>query len=179
VSLMTKKQVSGRSARRGSRSGGARGRAVEAQRRAREVRVQQSVRARQAAAQMAPLARSAQASAKQSVYGARVWAAPRLERMGQALQDRVAPRMCAMMSAAARRIEPARSRRRRWPVLLAGLVALVGGTTAAALLRSRRSPGSVTATGRTGEMAKPSADSREMSGAESASTDVNGHIHTP
>lgn len=179
MSLMTKKQVSGRSAGRGSRSGGGGGRAAEAQRRAREVRAQQSVRARQAAAQMAPLARSAQASAKQGMHGARVWAAPRLERMGQALQDRVAPRMCAMMSAAARRIEPPRSRRRRWPALLAGLAALVGGTAAAALLRSRRRPGSVTATGRTGETATPSAHSREMPGARSASTDANGHIHTP
>ncbi len=179
MSLMTKKQVSGRSARHGSRSGRAGGRTVEAQRRAREMRAQQSVRARQAAAQMAPLARSAQASAKQGVHGARVWAAPRLERMGQALQDRVAPRMCAMMSAAARRIEPARSRRRRWPALLAGLAALVGGAAAAALLRSRRSPGSVTAAGRTGDTAKPSAHSREMPGAESAAADGSGHIHTP
>lgn len=170
VSLMTNRQVRVMK--------GARGRALEASGLARQVGARQSVRAREAAAQMAPLARNAQMTAKQGVYSARVWAAPRLERMGQTLQDDVAPRMSAMLSATARKVQPARPPRRRWPVLAAGLLMIAGGGAAAAVALSRRVPGSVTAFGQPAESAGPAADPRGTAAAEPASADVNGHGHT-
>jgi hypothetical protein len=168
VSLMTKRQV--------TMVKGARGKAQAAQGRARQLGASQSVRARQAAAQMAPLAKSAQVNAQQGVYNARVWAAPRLDRMGHALQEQVAPKMSTMLSATARKIEPASRTRRRWPIVAAGMVMIAGGLTAAAVMFSRRSMGSVTPLGRPEDSASPSAAPHDMA-AESASADVNGHGH--
>jgi hypothetical protein len=139
----------------------------------------QSVRAREAAVHMAPLARNAQMTAKQGVHTARVWAAPRLERMGQVLQDDMAPRMSAMLSATARKVQPARPPRRRWPVLAAGMLMIAGGAAAAVAL-SRRNAASVMTFGQPGESAGPAADRRDTAVAEPepASADVNGHGHT-
>jgi len=134
------------------------------------------MRARRAAAQLAPLALSARMTAVQGVYGARVWAAPRLERMGQTLQERVAPRMSAMLSATARRIDPVPPRRRRWPLLAAGIIMIAGGGAAAAVLLNRRGPGSIAELGRPGG-ARPSAAQPDMAGADTA--DVNGHMQAP
>jgi hypothetical protein len=170
VSLMTNRQV--------RMMKGARGKALDASGRARQMGARQSVRAREAAAQMAPLARNAQLTAKQRVYGARVWAAPRLERMGQTLQDDVAPRMSAVLSATARKVQPTSPPRRRWPVLAAGMLMIAGGCAAAAVALSRRNPGSVTVFGQPGESARSAADPHDMAAAEPASADVNGHGHT-
>jgi hypothetical protein len=170
VSLMTNRQV--------RTMNGARGRALDASGRARRMGARQSVRAREAAAHMAPLARNAQLTAKQGVYSARVWAAPRLERMGRALQDDMAPRMSAMLSATARKVQPARPPRRRWPVLAAGMLMIAGGGAAAAVALSRRNAASVMAFGQPGESARPAADPRDVTAAEPASADVNGHGHT-
>jgi hypothetical protein len=134
------------------------------------------MRARQAAAQIAPLALSARMTAVQGMYGARVWTAPRLERMGQALQERVAPRMSAMLAATARRIDPAPRPRRRWPVLAAGIVMIAGGGAVAALLLSRRGPGAIAELARPGG-ARQSAAQPDMAGAETA--DVNGQMQAP
>jgi hypothetical protein len=169
VSLMTKRQV--------TVVKGASGRARAAQDRAHQPGVSQSARARQAAAQMAPLAKSAQVNAQQGVYNARVWAAPRLDRMGHALQEQVAPKMSEMLSATARKIEPASRSRRRWPIIAAGMVMIAGGLAAAAVMLNRRSMGSVTPLGRPEDSASPSSAPRDMAAAE-ASTDVNGHGHT-
>jgi hypothetical protein len=68
----------------------------------------------------------------------RAWAAPRLEQSGQALQERVAPRVSAMLTSAARRIEPPRPASRRWPFLVAGLVTL-GAAAGAAVWKMRGS----------------------------------------
>ena len=82
---------------------------------------------------------SARMAARKGIVHARIWAAPRLERTGHTLEDQVAPKMAAMLSAAAQRIEPVPARRRRrWPVLAAGLVAAAGLSATAAYLLKRR-----------------------------------------
>ena len=101
---------------------------------------QYSGRAREvASAQLTPLARNAQLTASRGVYNARVWAAPRVERTGVAVQERLAPRVSSMMVATARRMEPAQARsRRRWPAVIAGIVMLGAAAAAGGLLRSQR-----------------------------------------
>jgi len=109
VSLLTKSQASGAKARGGA------------------VRVSTRRQARRAAAAARPMTASARTAACKGIHHARVWAAPRLKPTGHTLEDQVAPRMAAMLSAAAQRIEPAPvRRRRRWPVLAAGLIAAAG-----------------------------------------------------
>lgn len=117
MSLMTKKQL----AKGGDQ---VRVRAVKARR-----------QARQAATRVAPLAASAKVTARRGVHGMRSWAAPKLEQSGQALQKRVAPRMSAMLSSAARRVEPERRKPRRWPVLIAGMAAAAAAAAAAIVKR--------------------------------------------
>jgi hypothetical protein len=164
VSLMTKSQASRAKGRVKARAGAA---GAGARR-----------RARRAAAQARPLTVSARTTAGKGIHHARIWAAPRLERTGHTLEDQVAPRMAAMLSAAARRIEPVPPRRRRrWPVLAAGLITAAGlSATAAFLLKRRGSAGQ--ATGYTG----PAADSTSASPAEPATpmaaSDVNGRVRT-
>ncbi len=104
--------------------------------------------ARQAAAQLKPAAERAKPLAKNTGDAARrgflrtrAWAAPQVERSGQVLQDTVAPKVSAMLSSAAKRIDPAQPRYRRWqkPLGLATLTA--AGGAVAAFLRSKRKTG--------------------------------------
>jgi hypothetical protein len=125
VSLMTKMQVAARNDK------------VKAQ--ALKVRGQARQQAGKAAAQVGPLASSAKANAGRGVLSARAWAAPRLESSGQALESRVAPKVSAMMSSAAKRIDPDPGKRRRWPLAVAGLLALAAAAVAA--IFSRRGSG--------------------------------------
>ena len=142
-----------------------------AQERARQVA--EYLRARQLAAQtqLAPLAANAQVAARQGVYGARVWTAPRLDVMAQALQEQWAPRIAAALSAYARRIEPipAKPPRRRWPAVVGGVVLIAGGATAAVVIMNRRNSVPATETGEPGEAADSAGAPREM-----AAADVNG-----
>ena len=62
-------------------------------------------RARQAAAQVKPLSSGVQAAAGRGLHRARAFAAPQVERAGQALEDSVAPKVSAMLSSAAQRID--------------------------------------------------------------------------
>ena len=103
--------------------------------------------ARQAAAQLKPaaerakpLAKSTSQAARRRIFRTRAWAAPQVERSGQVLQDTVAPKVSAMLSSAAKRIDPAQPRSRRWkkPVGLATLTA--AGGAIAAFLRNRKKP---------------------------------------
>jgi hypothetical protein len=130
------------------------------------------LRARQLAAQaqLAPLAANAQVAARQGVYGARVWTAPRLDLMAQALQEQWAPRIAAALSAYARRIEPvpAKPPRRRWPAVVGGVVLIAGGATAAVVIMNRRNSVPATETGEPGEAESADAP-RDM-----AAADVNG-----
>jgi len=104
--------------------------------------------ARHAAAQLKPaaerakpLAKNTSEAARRRILRTRAWAAPQVERSGQVLQDRVAPKVSAMLSSAAKRIDPAQPRYRRWkkPAGLAGLTA-AGGAIAAFLRRKKKTP---------------------------------------
>ena len=76
--------------------------ATIAQDRAREV----AAKVKPAAAQVKPLAKTTQEAARRGIVRTRTWAAPQIERTGQALQDNVAPKVADVLSSAARRIEP-------------------------------------------------------------------------
>ena len=104
--------------------------------------------ARHAAAQLKPaaerakpLAKNTGEAARRQILRTRAWAAPQVERSGQVLQDRVAPKVSAMLSSAAKRIDPAQARYRRWkkPAGLATLTA-AGGAVAAFLTRRKKRP---------------------------------------
>src|SRR5215469_8717656 len=95
---------------------------------------------RRMAAQVRPLARSTGAAAARSVRTTRAWAAPQVERAGQVLQHSAAPRISALLSAAARRLEPARQPRRLWRKLAGGSALTAAAGAAAAVVRSRSRP---------------------------------------
>jgi hypothetical protein len=50
--------------------------------------------------QVMPLARNAGAAAKRQADRTRSWAAPQVERAGQAVQDSIAPKVSSLLSAA-------------------------------------------------------------------------------
>ncbi|MGI8448307.1 MAG: hypothetical protein ACR2MP_14220 [Streptosporangiaceae bacterium] len=131
---------------------------------------------------MAPLAKSAQEKAGRGLLEARAWAAPRVEAGGVAVQERIAPAVASAMVSAARSIEPPKAkRRRRWPLIAAGVVVLGAGCAAAAqVLRSKRNAVTTTASGP--EMSPPmppttAAEGQEM--ADPAHADANGQVRTP
>jgi hypothetical protein len=138
----------------------------------------------QAREQLTPLARTALDNANRGVYQARVWAAPRVELAGVAVQERIAPAVSSAMVDAARRMQPIEPRqpRRRWPAILAGIVTVSAGCAAAILLRGQRAakfdvdpaaapppPPVPPASGTTG--------SNEMT--EGTQVDANGQVRTP
>jgi len=92
---------------------------------------------------MKPLAQSSQEAARRGVLQTRTWAAPRVARSGQVLQDDIAPKVADMLSSAARRIEPEKPRSRNWWTL-SGIAILIAAaaTAAAAALRKRSSTAS-------------------------------------
>jgi hypothetical protein len=65
------------------------------------------------AAKVKPLAGKAGAATARRVRRTRAWAAPQVKRAGEVLQDSVAPKVSAMMSSAAERIDPEQPRRGR------------------------------------------------------------------
>ena len=118
-------------------------------------------------------AAAAAAVARQGTYSARIWAAPRLERTGQALEQQVAPRVATMLSAAAHRIDPAPAKRRRWPFVAAGLMLAAGLCGTAAYLVNRR------AARQWGEVPeRAGAPAAPETAQERADSDVNGRVHT-
>jgi hypothetical protein len=171
VSLRSRKQDAKAAARAGAKTA-----RQQAQAGARSARRQ----AQRAATQATPLAKSARETAQQSVHDARVWVAPRVERSGHAVAERIAPKLSDMLVATARRIEPAPpARRRRWPKALAGMVMLGVGTAVAAVLRRRGPAFSAKPhdSGRPMTAATGPADSRPATDPETA--DVNGQVRTP
>ena len=111
--------------------------AAVAQVRARELAARAGPAAAQLNAQMKPLARSTQEAALRGLYATRIWAAPRVERTGQVLQESVAPKVADMLSSAAHRIEPEQPRSRNWWTL-SGLLVLIAGAAAAAAIALRK-----------------------------------------
>jgi hypothetical protein len=84
--------------------------------------------------------------------------------------------MAAVLSATARKIDPAPARRRRWPVLAAGLITAAGLSATAAYLLKRRCAASAP------EFAPPDDAATATGPAEVpdhlATSDVNGRVHT-
>jgi ferric-dicitrate binding protein FerR (iron transport regulator) len=78
------------------------------------------------------------------VHETRAWAASQAERMAQVLQGSVAPKVSALLSSAAQRLEPAKPRRRPWRKLAAIAVLAAAASAAAALVLNRRKPEATT-----------------------------------
>jgi hypothetical protein len=138
-------------------------------------------RAHQAAAQVRPLAMTTGAAARGRVHRTRAWAAPRVERTGQVLQDRLAPRLSALLSSAARRLEPAKPRRPRWRKLAGISVLTAAAGAVAAGVRNHRKPDVMTSAAEpdAGDAA-PTAQMRDEPAMAStdADADVNGRVRT-
>jgi hypothetical protein len=145
-------------------------------------------RARQAAAhvgpvaaQVKPFAKSTGAAARRRVHRTRAWTAPRVERTGQVLQDSVAPKVSALLSSAARRLEPAKPRHPRWRKL-AGISLLTAAASAvAALVRNRRKPDVTTSAAEAdADDVAPAAEmsNRQEMASTGADADVNGQVRT-
>jgi hypothetical protein len=138
-------------------------------------------RARRVATQVKPLAQSTGAAAARRVRRTRAWAAPRVERTGQVLQDSVAPKVSAWVSVAARRLEPAKPQRPRWRKLAGVAVLTAAAGAAAAFVRNRKEPDSITSVAETdaGNVAAAAAVSdRQAMASTDADADVNGQVRT-
>lgn len=108
--------------------------AAIALRRARET----AVRLQPAASKVMPLAKNARTAATQQAHRSRAWAAPQVEKAGQVVQHSVAPKVSALLSAAARRLEPEKPRARRWPKVASVSAATAAAGAVAAAVRSRK-----------------------------------------
>ena len=103
-----------------------------------------AARLQPAADQGTPLARKAGARAKRQADRTRSWAAPHVERAGQAVQDSIAPKVSSLLSATARRLEPAWRRRPRRLKLVVASAATAAVSAAAAAVRSHMKAGATT-----------------------------------
>jgi len=88
-------------------------------------------------------ARSAATWAAPHIDEARAWIAPRIEGSGLAIRETVAPRICEVLVATARRVEVTppgadAAARRRWPAATAGMVVLAAAGAAMAAVIQRR-----------------------------------------
>jgi len=90
------------------------------------------------AEQMKPLAETTRKAARRQIFRTRAWAAPQVERTGKVLEDTVAPKVSAMLSSAAERIDPTKPERGRWrkPVGIGAALA-AAASAAAAVFRNR------------------------------------------
>jgi hypothetical protein len=137
------------------------------------------IRARQGATQLAPYAATAAAGARQGLYNARTWTAPRLRRTGVTLQEQVAPKMADMLSTAAQRVDPApvpAPRRRRWPLLTTLGFLTAAGLAIAALLRSRGGLGSMLGGEGPSEASDAYPAATPEPDSEASSSDVDGRV---
>lgn len=94
------------------------------------------------AAQMKPLAEKTRQVARHQWFRTRAWAGPQVERTGKVLEDTVAPRVSAMLSSAAERIDPTKPKRGRWRLpagIAAALTAAAGAAAGALRNRSKKS----------------------------------------
>jgi hypothetical protein len=140
--------------------------------------------ARQAAAQLKPtaerakpIAKSTGRAARRQLLRTRAWAAPRVEHSGQVLQDTVAPKVSAMMSEAARRLDPAQPRRGwRKPLGLLATLTAAGGAVAA-FLRNRRKPADPPAPTGTADTRPATMANGQPTTPPAASEDVNSQPH--
>src|SRR5450755_4978791 len=144
------------------------------------VAAQVAAQVKPVAAQVKPVAKSAGAATRRGVHRTRVWAAPQLERSGQVLEDTVAPKVSAVLSAAAQRIEPVKARRPRWPKVVGlSILAAASAAAAAAILRRRAQPGLWTPTADAAPDSTPSAAETPDSPATSTEAQGNNQVRTP
>jgi hypothetical protein len=133
---------------------------------------------RPAAAELKPLARSTGAAARRRVHKTRAWAAPQVEHAGQVLQDSVAPRVSALLSSAARRLEPAKPPRRRWRKLAGvGMLAAAAGVVAAVVRNRRKLEVTTSAAGAGADGVTPAAEMRDGQGRTGA--DAGAGVNRP
>jgi signal recognition particle subunit SEC65 len=132
-----------------------------------------------------PLARKAGATAKRQADRTRSWAAPRAERAGQVVLDSIAPKVSSLLSATARRLEPARPRRRpRWAKLVGASAATAAATTAAAAVRSHMKASAATTpdlaeAGGTASATETAAAVEESNEQQSTGSDVSQTSEVP
>jgi hypothetical protein len=144
-------------------------------------------RARQVAAQVKPtaaqvkaIASSAGTAARRRVYKTRVWAAPQVDRTGHLLQDRVAPKVSAVLSAAARRLEPDKPKRRPWRKLAVGSVLTTAASAAGAAVLSRRKPtASTPADEASADKVTRTVQTLDSQARTSTEADADGRVSTP
>ncbi len=105
-----------------------------------------AARLQPAADQGTPLVRKAAAAAKRQADRKRSWAAPHFEQAGRVVQDSIAPKVSSLLSATARRLEPAKPRRPRWPKLVGASAATAAASAATAVVRSHMKAAAATAT---------------------------------
>ena len=133
-------------------------------------RVRRAAQVKLAAAQMKPFAERTGAAAKR-----------RVRRTGQVLQHSIAPTVSAWLSAAARRLEPAKPQRSRWRKLAGFSMLAAAAGAAAALVRNRKKPDSATPAAATdaGNVAPGTAtsDGQAMASA-GADADGDGQVRT-
>ncbi len=133
-----------------------------------------------AAAQAKTLAGTAGTAARRSVYKTRVWAAPQVDRTGQVLQDRVAPKVSAVLSAAARRLEPGKPERRSWRKLAVGSVLTTVASAVAAVVLSRRKPEAATPEDEANaDKANPAVETLDGQASTGNEADADGRVRTP
>lgn len=157
-------------------------------------------RARKTAAQAAPLARTAGDAVKQGaddvaawavpqVRKGRKWAAPRVERTGIAVQEKIAPQVSATLTKAARRLDPAPAKRRsRIGRIFTLLAAAAGVAAAVAVVRKRMAAGSALpdlpdttdtdADGTYGSAPVDQTGTGEGAPTDASRVDANGHVRT-
>ena len=107
-------------------------------------------------------------------------AAPQVERTEQVLQDSVAPKVSALLSSAAQRLEPAKPPRRRWRKL-AGISTLTAAAGAvAAVVRSRKKPDLTTSADADADDGTSAAEmgNGQAGTSTAADADVNGQAGT-
>ena len=93
-------------------------------------------------AQVKPLANDTKDAAARSLLKARTWAAPQVEHTGQVLQDSVAPKVAAVLTSTARRLEPDEAAPRGHWRQVAGVAALLAVAAAIVIaLRNRIAAG--------------------------------------
>ena len=133
--------------------------------------------AQQAAERVKPYASGARATASRGVRRARAMAAPQVERAGHALEDSVAPRVSAMLSSAAQRLEPPKARGRRWRKL-AGISLLTAAGAVVAVVRSRTKPDLTPLEEADTDSAALAAEMRDEEANTSTVADVDGQVRT-
>ena len=134
--------------------------------------------AAQVTAQVKPVARSAGIATRRGVYRTRVWVAPQLHHSGQVLEETVAPKVSALLAAAAERIEPVKPQRSRWPrVIGLSILAAAASAAAAAVLRRRAQQGLGTPTADTAPDSTP--DTAQTPDRPATSDAQNSQVRTP